>query len=70
MTVPLMLTFTGSENKIDPSTVALHEYDPLSDCCTGLNCSRLEVAVPLADEMLTLGLLSTTGVLPSGGPSH
>ena len=25
--------------KADPSMVALHEYEPLSDCCTGLNCS-------------------------------
>ena len=70
MTVPLMMTFSESENKVDPSTAAVHEYNPLSDCCTGLNCSWLKVAVPPVGEMLSLGLLSTTGVLPSGGPSH
>ena len=63
-----MRTFSESENKVDPSIVALHEYDPLSDCCTGLNCSWLEAAL---EVIVTRGLFSTTGVLPSGGPfSH
>ena len=65
------MIFSESESKVDPSTVALHAYDLLSsDCCTGLNCSRLKVAVPLVGEMVSLGLLSTIGVLPSGGQSH
>ena len=57
---------TDSDDKVNPSTVALHEYEPLSDCCAGLNCSWLVVGV----ELIVTKSLLTTGVLPSGGPSH
>ena len=68
MIIPFTLIIVGSDDKVIPLTVALHEYEPLSDCCTGLNCSWLE---EVALEMIfNLGLLSTTSVLPSGGPSH
>ncbi len=46
--------------------VVRHEYAPLSDCCSGLNCNRLIEEL----EMMVIELLLTTGVLPSGGPSH
>ena len=67
MIIPLTLIITGSEDKVNPLVVALHEYEPLSDCCTGINCSWLAIALEL---ILSLGLLLTIGVLPSGGPSH
>ena len=59
---------TGSDDKFNPPTVALQEYEPLSDCPIGWNCSWLVVAL---DMIFTLGLFSITGVPPSGGPfSH
>ena len=66
MTIPLTLMTTGSDDKVNPPTVALHKYDPLSDCPIGLNCSWLIDEV----ELIVMGPLLTTGVLPSGGPSH
>ena len=66
MAIPLTLMTTGSDDKINLSTVALHEYDPLSDCPIGLNCSWLVVEV----ELIVMEPLLTTRVLPSGGPSH
>ena len=60
--------FTDSDKNANPPTLALHEYEPLSDCPIGLNCSWLVVALEM---IFKFGLLSTTGVLPSGGPfSH
>ena len=68
MIVPFTLVTTDSEDKINPPLVAaLHEYEPLSDCCIGLNCSWLEIA---SEMIFTRGLFSITGILPSGGPSH
>ena len=67
MIIPFTLTIIGSDDKINPLVVALHEYEPLSDCCSGLNCSWLDSALEM---IFSLGLLSTIGVLPSGGPSH
>ena len=67
MIIPFTLIITDSDDKVNPLVVALQVYDPLSDCCTGLNCSWLEVALEI---IFTRGLFSATGVLPSGGPSH
>ena len=67
MIIPFTLIITGSDDKVNPLVVALHEYEPLFDCCSGLNCSWLEVALEM---IVSLGLLSTIGVIPSGGPSH
>ena len=66
MIIPFTLTIIGSDVKANPTVVALHEYNPLFDCCSGLNCSWLEVALEM---IFNRGLLWTT-VLPSGGPSH
>ena len=57
---------TDSVDMVNPLVVALHEYEPLSDCCTGLNCSWLAVEL----ELIVIEPLLTTGILPSGGPSH
>ena len=65
--VPFTLRSTDSDDDVNPPTIALHAYDPLSDCCIGLNCSLLEVAVNM---IFKSERLSSTGVLPSGGPSH
>ena len=67
MIIPFTLIITDSDDKVNPLVVALHEYEPLSDCCTGLNCIWLEVALEI---IFTRGLFSATGVMPSGGPSH
>ena len=37
MIIPLILIITGSDVKLNPLVVALHEYEPLSDCCIGIN---------------------------------
>ena len=57
---------TGSDIMVNPLTVALQMYEPLFDCCTGPNCSRLIVE----EELIVIEPLLVTGVLPSGGPSH
>ena len=67
LALPFTLMTTDSVVKANPLTVALHEYEPLSDCPIDLNCSWLIVTV---DTIFTLELLSSSGVLPSGGPSH
>ena len=68
MIVPCTLISTGSDDRANPPTVALHEYEPLFDCCIGLNCSWLVVEASLSVIVMEPPL--TTGVLPSGGPSH
>ena len=57
--VPFTLTSTGSDDEVNPPTVALHEYEPLFDWPIGLNCSWLEVSLN------TMFRLSSAGVLPS-----
>ena len=67
MIIPFTLIITDSDDMVNPLVVALQMYDPLSDCCTGLNCSQLVVEA----ELIVIELLATTGILPSGGPfSH
>ena len=68
MTIPFTLITTDSVDKVNPLVVALHEYEPLSDCCTGLNCSWLVVEVELV--VIEPPLTTVTGVLPSGAPNH
>ena len=68
MIVPFTLVTTDSDDKVNPPlVVAPHEYEPLSECCIDPNCSWLEIVLEM---IFTRGLLSITGVLPSGGPSH
>ena len=35
--IPFTLMTTGSENKVTPPIVALQKYEPLFDCCIGIN---------------------------------
>ena len=36
-TVPFTLMANGSDDKVNPTVVTLQKYEPLSDCCIGLN---------------------------------
>ena len=63
--IPFTVVITGSDMMANLLTEALQTYDPLSDCCIGLNCNWLEVEV----ELIDMKPLLTTNVLPSGGPT-
>jgi hypothetical protein len=36
--LPFTIVITGSDMMANPSVEALQMYEPLSDCCIGLNC--------------------------------
>ena len=67
MIIPFTLMITGSDNKVTPPIVTMQKYEPLFDCCIGLNCSWLVVEV----ELIVAKPLLVTSILPLGGPfSH
>ena len=64
--VPFARISMGCDKIALSLVVVRHEYEPLWDCCSGINCSWLVEEL----EMMATDLELTTGVLPSGGPSH
>ena len=66
MLIPFTLISKVSDVRVSTLVEARHRYEPLCDCCSGLNCSWLVEEL----ELIVMKLLLTICVLPSGGPSH